>query len=1406
VAHRKPVHIILPPHSVISRRTLQLVHIAATLALILAAGCAHVQPPADPQRAPLVDSQITSLPGGGIGFIPNEGQLDPDTRFSTPLLGGHVALGRTTITFLPPTPRPQTLGKPPTTSEHPTIPVVLRFLGPAGPTAIEPVEQLTTVINDLRGDDPGRWRSQLPTFSTVVYRDLYPGIDASFEREPDSLKGTFVVAPGVNPGAIRWRYEGDVITALDPSTGDLIVRAQGAATDDPPLLVDRAPVAWQEIGGATVAVPATYALAPGGDIAFALGGYDPALHLFIDPSITYGTYLGGSMTDGLVGVAITAQNQVVVAGHTRSANFPVRNALDGTISTPGCGDYYFCNDLFISKFSPDGQQLLFSTFLGGDSDDSLGDLALGQDGRVYLTGSTGSSNFPLVNPIQLQRRPFSDAFVTRLSADGTEIEYSTYLGGSDVDLALSVAVNAAHEAVVAGQTRSGDFPRLDAFQPSNAGYEDGFITKLSADGTQLRFSTFLGGENTDFTGAVAVDAAGDIYVTGRTQSNSFPTVNPFQQFCGVSFNPPTRCRDAFVTKLRGDGSALIYSTYLGGADGDEGHSIDVDAGGHAVVGGGTASTDFPLMRPLQPSGGGYDNSDAFVAKFTPEGQGLVFSTYLGGSAIEIPGDLALDAGGTIYLTGSTRSFDFPTVRPLQSRLGLGTYSPFQDDLFVTRMDSDGQRLLMSTYLGGSRWETGGAIAVDAQGSIAVGGNTISPDIPFVRPLQPTQGSPYDSDGFVVRIASGVYPEAFTWAEAGPNPDGFVQPGEQITIAGSAMNESRLVAEGVDGRLAIDSGTATINAGSTSYPALNPYTSAPQASPFAMTISQSQLCGQDVVVRASTTSTIGAFTGKPLRIPVGRPVGLTSVFTSTAVAPGFVSSGWDNDVPLVISGAGRVGDVDVIVSVDNYYARELTMALISPRGTMVELSSGNGGSGSHYRDTIFDDAALTAVTAGTAPFVGRFRPEQALAALNGEPIAGTWRLRVFPTPFGQQTFVNGFALALRARAYDCPTGEADLSLTHAIDTPIVAGQPFTSTIVAYNAGSGAASDAVVTVGLPQDATLIAATGPDWECAGQAAQVRCSRSRAPFGASPPITLIMSVPRAGAMTATAQVQASELDRDPNNNSTTLNASALPYFDLAAEQTVTPPVIRAGEPVTITMRVTRSADLSGEGGAVFTGTLSITPTLVSAEVPWDCAVNLGAITCQADELPAGTSSIIVTGQAPTDLSSFTSAASVTGPWEFNLANNRSDLVIPVRALADLSIDSSSLPTEVEQGAVFSYTLTASNTGPSTARQVIVSGEWGVGIEPVQLPGSCQSAGQTYTCTIDTLGPGSSVPLALNARAVGPATQVLHAVSIGAVAEDPGGDDNRSERLVRIAVTNWRVYLPLVSRTRTPLAASPSS
>jgi beta-propeller repeat-containing protein len=582
---------------------------------------------------------------------------------------------------------------------------------------------LAARVNRLVGN-PSAWKSWPPTYGELRHNGGYPGVVLTVESRPHAAAYRFDVAPNGQARSIRMRYAGTDKLSVEDGGRALRMRAGGRALREDGLFC------YQDVSGSRREVPCRYRITRGGDgayeVAFDIGAYDRSRRLVVDPIIAWSSYLGGGGNDQGNGIAVDGSGDVYVAGTTPSSDFPSAGGFDTSLD----GSL----DAFVAKVDPAGSSLVWSSYLGGSGSDSGNGIAVDDSGNVYVTGSTSSSDFPSAGGFAASLGGATDAFVAKVNAAGSSLAWSSYLGGGDDDRGNGVSVDAFGDVYVAGTTSSSDFPSAGGFATSLGGPTDAFVAKVNAAGSSLAWSSYLGGVDDEYGSSVAVDTSGNVYVAGTTYSSDFPASGGFDaSLDGLE--------DAFVTKVDATGSSLVWSSYLGGGDLDEGYAVAVDAGGNAYVTGYTVSTDFP-------SPGGFDTSfdaagQAFVTKVDAAGSSLLWSSYLGGSDFDEGFGVAVDGSGNVYVTGDTFSTDFPSPG------GFDTSFDLAGEAFVTKVDAAGSSLAWSSYLGGGDSDTGNGVAVGS-GNVYVTGYTFSTDFPspggFATSLDGTL------DAFVTKIA------------------------------------------------------------------------------------------------------------------------------------------------------------------------------------------------------------------------------------------------------------------------------------------------------------------------------------------------------------------------------------------------------------------------------------------------------------------------------------------------------------------------------------------------------------------------------------------------------------------------------------------------------------------------------
>lgn len=680
-----------------------------------------------------------------LGFEKNKGQVNPQVRYLARGQGFRVFLTRDDATLQlmkseradPPggTSSSNLNALSHSASSVSTADVVrVKLLGASHYARISAADRLPGYTSYFLGNNPRHWHTKIPNYARVCYHEIYPGIDLAYYGRQGQLENDFILAPGSDPKLIRLGLEGARSMHLN-AYGDLVLTVSGGS------VYLRRPHAYQGKGTSRRKVAAHYMLRAGNEVGFALGAYDHHQKLVIDPVLTYSTYLGGSGGDVGYGIAVDSANNTYVTGTTSSINFPTTTggqaalgggidifvaklnpagtallysvflgggnldratglALDSsgnaylagyTSSTDfptTSGAYQMSNngntDAFLAKLDATGSSLAYSTYLGGSGIDYGRGVAVDVSGDAFITGSTQSTDFPTMNPLQVGLDGGSDAFLAEFDPTGASLLYSTYLGGSGADEALAIALDGSGNPYIAGYTFSSNFPTQSALQSSLSGSSDAFVSEIDPGTSSLVFSTYLGGSGTESAQSITIDSVGSIYLTGNTTSSSFPvTTGPFQPtYAGQG--------DAFATKLAPGGTQMVYSTYLGGSGLDQGNSIAIDPSGEAFITGLTQSSDFPLADALQRilgiSGAGSCGSspcaDAFVTKLGPSGN-LVFSTFMGGSATELGQAIAADTSGAAYLAGSTNSTNFPVIAGAPQSSYAGTNS--STNVFIAKV-------------------------------------------------------------------------------------------------------------------------------------------------------------------------------------------------------------------------------------------------------------------------------------------------------------------------------------------------------------------------------------------------------------------------------------------------------------------------------------------------------------------------------------------------------------------------------------------------------------------------------------------------------------------------------------------------------------------------------------------------
>ncbi|HKV82745.1 MAG TPA: SBBP repeat-containing protein [Candidatus Sulfotelmatobacter sp.] len=727
---------------------MQIKKLALILFLILATVCAAGQSHGGERPAHAsINSNYGTLP---LTFEANRGQTDPSVKFVSrgpgyaafltadgmvlSLRANHTATGDAAV--------------------HPSkkATLQLRLLGASKNPSVVGEGPQRGRVNYFIGNDPGKWRRNIPTYDQVRYKNIYPGIDLLYYGNHRQLEYDLAIAPGAEPERIQFEVSGASDMHIDDDGSLILTTGIGE-------IHFQTPTVYQESKGQRIPVEGGYVVSDPTHVGFRVANYDRNSKLLIDPVLVYSTYLGGSSDDKVSGIAVDTAGSIYVAGSTDSTDFPLP-----TLGSLPDGNTH----VFIAKLDASGSNLIYADYLGGNSQDLGYALALDSANNVYVTGGTASSDFPMVNPFQGTYPGGFDAFLSKISPDGSSLLYSTYFGGSGSNLPLSLAIDGAGEMVIAGYTSSTTLPVANAYQPTVSASQGGifgnygFLTKFTADGSSLVYSTYLGGSSNvplncggtpcweapvSTINGMVLDPLGNAYVTGTTNTYNFPvTQGSYLTLDSTQDNGSV----GFVSKFSSSGG-LQYSTYFYDASGFETipTAIAVDGSGSAYVT-GIALTGgmFPETSPNICDPGVYSSACnyAFVTKFDATAATLLYSTFLGPNNNAVPQAIVLDGSNDAYILAYTGSGLFSTVN------GIENFSSGNDILLV-EIDPAASTQLFATYLGGSGNDrpAPAGMVLDAGGNLYIAGTTDSTDFPVTQHAF-QNGLGGQTDGFILKIA------------------------------------------------------------------------------------------------------------------------------------------------------------------------------------------------------------------------------------------------------------------------------------------------------------------------------------------------------------------------------------------------------------------------------------------------------------------------------------------------------------------------------------------------------------------------------------------------------------------------------------------------------------------------------
>jgi len=682
-----------------------------------------------------------------LRFVENRGQFDSSVLFSMRYSDGSVSFGKRSVIIniwrsesaharpADDAVRPVRFGvkkgailpSPPIRSKPVTDRLTIDFPGSRLDCMPQGLDERTERTSFILGSDPDRWRSNVRTFNSIFYRELYDNIDLRFSGTGGSLKSDFIVGPAANPRSIRIRYSGADDICLDKS-GDLIVSFGKS------VLVEEHPIAYQVINGVKYLHPVAYRILDENLVTFCIDSYDTSRELVIDP--LYCTLLGGSMVDNISKIHQNSRNMFFVTGATSSADFP---ALGATFQNDLAGE----SDGYISIIDPVTGTILQSTYYGGSGTEGLRFSGFDNNNRFITSGTTNSSDLPLAgDSYQSRLRGTRDAFIAVWDSTCSNLLSATYLGGNGYDALWGMTLSPEGDILMAGLTDSRDFPTTSgAYQRTYSGGEDDvFVTRVSGDCSRLVFSTFIGGSSYDEGYCVALDSDENVYIGGYTDSPNFPvTSNAIQRLK----NPYD---EGFIAKLDPTGSTLLYGSYFGGDVYDLVENVCIDTSGDVFVLGRTTSNDLPVTSgALQASKGDSLNpnpylSDLFVLRLSTDMARVLACTYLGGADSEYSGQIFDFDDHAVLVSGYSESPDYPTVGA-----DHGAYHA-EWDVVYSVLSKSLESLYYSAYFGGNGDDVPNGVSLSAE-RIFIGGYTSSPDLPVTTTAIQTELSG-EADGFI----------------------------------------------------------------------------------------------------------------------------------------------------------------------------------------------------------------------------------------------------------------------------------------------------------------------------------------------------------------------------------------------------------------------------------------------------------------------------------------------------------------------------------------------------------------------------------------------------------------------------------------------------------------------------------
>jgi uncharacterized protein (TIGR03437 family) len=810
----------------------------------------------------LAASPAAQIPVTPLAFEPNVGQADAQVKYLAHASHGMLWLTEKGLVL-------SAGGK--------TGSVVrVRFEGGNAAPRIEAEDKHTGISNYFIGNDRRNWHTGVPQYGKVRYREVYPGIDVVFYGNPSNVEYDFVLRPGADPARIRLAFDGASKLTTD-SDGGLVLRTGGAEIRNLP------PVIRQDgklVGG-------HWAVLGKNRAGFVVDRFDRSKPLIIDPVLTYASLVGGVYRDVIVGVAIDGQGNIIAGGITNSPDFPLARPFDSVLEDTSGGSVY----PFVLKINPSAAgpaSLVYSTFFASagilDEGSTLYAITADLSGNAYFTGSAGD-NLPVEHALPGQGTYNSNqqcliqgeytycdhGFVAELNSAGNQLLFSSYLGGSKEDQGYAIAVDATGNIYVGGVTQSSDFPTMGNFvQGSLQGSgTNGFVSVISPSHT-LTYSTFFSsGGSQDGVNTIAVDSSGRIFLAGDAGGSALPVANGFQPTYPGGANHPSAAFAAILNPSLPQ--PLLYSTYLGGSDHESSaNAVATDGAGNIYVVGQTQATDFPVAATAVRGPGAGANPKAFVAKLNPAAQGkqqLVYSTILGGSFIDIAQAVAVGPSGRITVAGETNSLNFElTSNAYQQTFVAGETASGPTPIgFLAQIDptqSGSASLLYSSFLGSPNSILYG-VALDSTGNIVVVGGEATGGPPLTPSAFQSAYGGGASDGYIARFDMSQTGPAITSVENGASlsadTNGMISPGMIVTVKGTGLGPSVATAGSIDptsGKVSTNVAGVEVLIDNTPCPLL--YISATQVNavaPYELAAKAGQAVAVQVIYNQGSASTV-----------------------------------------------------------------------------------------------------------------------------------------------------------------------------------------------------------------------------------------------------------------------------------------------------------------------------------------------------------------------------------------------------------------------------------------------------------------------------------------------------------------------------------------------------------------------